>query len=94
MCGNQVRLNKALSPLFVLCGQQGCLGPHLGSFYRVLCISSWQSSDVQNLRLVKYGADIMSFAPTFGSVGDFIAISILIKDTILALDDANGSVFE
>jgi hypothetical protein len=36
----------------------------------------------------------MSFAPTFGSVGDFIAISILIKDAVTALDDAKGSASE
>ena len=33
----------------------------------------------------------MSFAPSFGSVGDFIAITLLIKDVINALDDATGS---
>ena len=36
----------------------------------------------------------MPFAPSFGSVGDFIAISILIKDVINALDDAQGSSAE
>jgi len=36
----------------------------------------------------------MSFAPSFGSVGDFIAISILIKDAIVALDDTRGSASE
>jgi len=36
----------------------------------------------------------MSFAPTFGSIGDFIAISILIKDAVTALNDAKGSASE
>ena len=36
----------------------------------------------------------MSFAPSFGSVGDFLAIEIPIKDAIVALDDAQGSVSE
>lgn len=33
----------------------------------------------------------MGFEPTFGSVGDFIAIGLLIKDVVCALDDARGS---
>ncbi|KAE9374276.1 hypothetical protein N431DRAFT_556622 [Stipitochalara longipes BDJ] len=36
----------------------------------------------------------MSFAPSFGSVGDFLAIAVLIRDAIIALDDARGSVSE
>lgn len=33
----------------------------------------------------------MEFGPTFGAVGDFISITVLIKDIITALDDAQGS---
>ena len=33
----------------------------------------------------------MSFAPTFGSVGDIISVTILIKDIIKCLKDAQGS---
>ncbi|KAJ4416848.1 hypothetical protein N0V82_006487 [Gnomoniopsis sp. IMI 355080] len=33
----------------------------------------------------------MSFAPSFGSVGDFLSIAILIKDIVVALDDCRGS---
>lgn len=33
----------------------------------------------------------MAFAPSFGSVGDFLSIAILIKDIALALDDCRGS---
>ena len=36
----------------------------------------------------------MSFAPSFGSVGDFIAITILIKDIVNALNTATGSESE
>ena len=36
----------------------------------------------------------MSFAPSFGSVGDFIAITILIKDVVNALNNATGSKSE
>ncbi|KAK7975353.1 hypothetical protein PG989_013816 [Apiospora arundinis] len=34
----------------------------------------------------------MSFSPTFGSIGDFISLSILIKDVVNAVGDAHGSV--
>lgn len=33
----------------------------------------------------------MELAFTFGAVGDFIALSVLIKDIIGALDDCRGS---
>lgn len=33
----------------------------------------------------------MAFSPSFGSVGDFLSITILIKDIIVALDDCRGS---
>jgi hypothetical protein len=33
--------------------------------------------------------DVLS--ATFGSVGDFLSISILVKDLLLALDDSRGS---
>lgn len=33
----------------------------------------------------------MAFSPSFGSVGDFLSIGILIKDVIVALDDCRGS---
>jgi hypothetical protein len=33
----------------------------------------------------------MSFTATFGSVGDFLSVSILVKDLLLALDDSRGS---
>lgn len=33
----------------------------------------------------------MAFAPSFGSVGDFLSITILIKDIALALDECRGS---
>lgn len=33
----------------------------------------------------------MAFAPSFGSLGDFLSIAILIKDIIVALDDCRGS---
>lgn len=33
----------------------------------------------------------MAFSPSFGSVGDFLSIAILIKDVIVALDDCRGS---
>lgn len=33
----------------------------------------------------------MSFTATFGSLGDFISVSILVKDILLALDDTGGS---
>lgn len=36
----------------------------------------------------------MSFAPTFGSLGDFISISILIKQVSQSLNDARGSTVE
>jgi len=36
----------------------------------------------------------MSFANSLGSVGDFLAIAVLIRDAIVALDDAGGSVSE
>lgn len=34
----------------------------------------------------------MSFSPAFGSFGDFISLSILIKDIVNALSDTHGSV--
>lgn len=34
----------------------------------------------------------MAFSPSFGSVGDFLSITILIKDIIVALDDCHGSL--
>jgi hypothetical protein len=36
----------------------------------------------------------MSFVPTFGSVGDIISVSLIIKDLLQALDDARGSAAE
>jgi hypothetical protein len=36
----------------------------------------------------------MDFGLTFGSVGDFISLTVLIKDIIAALDDARGSAKE
>lgn len=36
----------------------------------------------------------MDFGLTFGAVGDFISITVLIKDIIKALDDARGSTKE
>lgn len=36
----------------------------------------------------------MDFGLTFGAIGDFIAITVLIKDVIEALDDARGSAKE
>ena len=36
----------------------------------------------------------MELGLTFGSVGDFIAITVLIKDIVAALDDASGSARE
>lgn len=36
----------------------------------------------------------MSFAPTFGSLGDFISIGILIKQVIQAVNDGKGSTVE
>ncbi|KAJ4019332.1 hypothetical protein NW766_003044 [Fusarium irregulare] len=36
----------------------------------------------------------MDFGLTFGSVGDFISLTVLIKDIITALDDARGSAKE
>ncbi|KAK8052713.1 hypothetical protein PG996_012014 [Apiospora saccharicola] len=33
----------------------------------------------------------MSFSPTFGSFGDFISLSILIKDIVIAVGDTHGS---
>lgn len=33
----------------------------------------------------------MELALTFGAVGDFLAISLLIKDIVMALDDCRGS---
>ncbi|KAI1844306.1 hypothetical protein JX266_009597 [Neoarthrinium moseri] len=36
----------------------------------------------------------MSFSPTFGSFGDFVSLSIIIKELVVALDDARGSTSE
>lgn len=36
----------------------------------------------------------MAFAPTFGSFGDFISVSILIKDILRTFDHVRGSVAE
>ncbi|KAI1873183.1 uncharacterized protein JN550_003436 [Neoarthrinium moseri] len=36
----------------------------------------------------------MSFSPTFGSFGDFVSLSIIIKEFVVALDDARGSTSE
>ncbi|KAK8131647.1 hypothetical protein PG984_008085 [Apiospora sp. TS-2023a] len=36
----------------------------------------------------------MSLSPTFGSFGDFISLSVLIKDIVKAVDDAHGSAAE